>query len=298
MKTTTRIVVTLFLVLLACPELVAQSTTTGSLRLRNSQPETISLTIPQAAVTGYSLVLPEATGLVGQAMTITSITGADAQLAWTDASFWHLDGTAVTAGGTGVGQQYLGSNNEQDLVLGANASEVVRIVGVAGLSQGFVGIGTANPQSLLDVGGSLTLSNQGSASELRFSEPSGGGTEYSAFRAGDQSASITYTLPLSAPTAAGHVLTSNPAGDMSWESPVATMPMGVFDPADGQYQFEIPVGPLLHAGSVPVVSMINPPGTVVGVTVNAIDLVNQSIQVETSVAVGSDDRIAWVIFNP
>lgn len=71
----------------------------------------------------------------------------------------------------------------------------------------------------INVGASATVLNFGggaTAAEFRFLEPSGSGTNYSAFKAVAQSASITYSLP-PAMGAAGTVLT-DAAGDgvLSW----------------------------------------------------------------------------------
>ena len=48
--------------------------------------------------------------------------------------------------------------------------------------------------------------NNNTAAELRFAEPSGSGTSYSAFKAQAQGADLTYTLPNVAPTAVDQVL--------------------------------------------------------------------------------------------
>ncbi|HRE59057.1 MAG TPA: hypothetical protein PLW09_14675, partial [Candidatus Kapabacteria bacterium] len=65
--------------------------------------------------------------------------------------------------------------------------------------------------------------NDNAASELRFYEAQSssgafpaGTTNYTAFRAGTQSADITYTLPTAAPTTVGRPLTSATDGTMSW----------------------------------------------------------------------------------
>ncbi|MBX7153659.1 MAG: hypothetical protein K1X91_01770 [Bacteriodetes bacterium] len=64
------------------------------------------------------------------------------------------------------------------------------------------------------------------ASELKFFEAQAAdgdfpaaGTNYTAFKAGVQSADVTYTLPTAAPTTNGQVLSSSTAGVMSWSNP-------------------------------------------------------------------------------
>jgi hypothetical protein len=67
--------------------------------------------------------------------------------------------------------------------------------------------------SLAYTGGHVIIGGAATASELRFMEPSGSGTNYSAFKAQAQGATITYTLP--AADAAGQ-LTSDGAGALTW----------------------------------------------------------------------------------
>ncbi|MBX7153313.1 MAG: hypothetical protein K1X91_00005 [Bacteriodetes bacterium] len=81
--------------------------------------------------------------------------------------------------------------------------------------------GNSTVTGTFGVGGHVSLTNSGSASELRFYEPSAGGTEYSAFKAGTQSANLTYTLPTVAPTA-NQVLSSDASGNLSWATPSTT----------------------------------------------------------------------------
>jgi hypothetical protein len=219
-------------------------------------------------------------------------------LDWADASFWQLEGTAITTGGTAAGQQYLGTSNAQDLVLAANGSEVLRVVGVAGPSAGYVGVGTLTPKSLLDVSGNFSLSNSGTASELRFYEPSAGGTEYTAFKASAQAASVTYTLPDAAPATNSMVLTATAAGVMSWQNPLFSIPNGLHTPTAGAYVHTITVGPSLQAASVPIVSVQNSAGTTIGISVTGRDTVAGTITVETSVGLDATDRIAWAVLNP
>jgi hypothetical protein len=84
----------------------------------------------------------------------------------------------------------------------------------AGTSYGVYG--TASGSGTLWAGyflGNVGLGNGGTASELRFFEPSAGGSEYTAFRAQAQAANVTYTLP--AANAAG-VLTNDGSGGLTW----------------------------------------------------------------------------------
>lgn len=276
----------------------SQSQTTGTLNLRNTQPETISLSIPSAGVAGYKVLLPPTIGQQGQALTIGSITGTSAQLDWTNSQFWELEGSAIATGGVGAGQQYLGTSNAQDLVLAANATEYFRIVGAPGPTQGYIGLGTQSPQAPVDVAGNILLSNTGSATELRFAEPSAGGTDYTAFKATAQTSSVTYTLPAGAPAQDGMVLTSSTGGAMTWEKPLFSTPMGLYSPTAGSYVHVIPVGPSLTGTSVPIVSIVNTAGTTIGISVTGRDTVAGTVTVETSIGLDATDRIAWAVFNP
>lgn len=62
----------------------------------------------------------------------------------------------------------------------------------------------------------LNVGNGTSAPSLRLLEPSGSGTNYTAFTVAAQAADITLTLPTAAPTANGQHLVSTTAGVMSW----------------------------------------------------------------------------------
>ncbi len=61
------------------------------------------------------------------------------------------------------------------------------------------------------------INNDSTAHELRFYEASTDGTNYTAFRAGTQSADITYTLPTADGTS-GQVLSTDGSGILSWTS--------------------------------------------------------------------------------
>jgi len=94
---------------------------------------------------------------------------------------------------------------------------------VAITSLGQVGIGRKDPTQALEIyNGNLLLSNNNNtADELRFGIPSGSGSYYTAFKAGAQSASLTYTLPTSLPAASNGILTSSTSGVLSWGSNLA-----------------------------------------------------------------------------
>jgi len=77
------------------------------------------------------------------------------------------------------------------------------ILGVNGAAANtFVGIGTSAPATKLELkNGALSLTNDATASEIRFYEPSASGANYSSFKAQAQTATIDYTLPAAVPAA-------------------------------------------------------------------------------------------------
>jgi hypothetical protein len=278
--------------------LQAQSLTTGTLQLRNAQPSTIGLTIPTTGVTTYSLALPSEIGETGQVMTIQTVTGTTATLGWSSTNYWSLNGSDVTAGGVATGQQYLGTRNAQDLVIASNATEAIRVIGLAGPSQGWIGLGTPAPRAPIDLARTVLLSNTGSATELRFAEPSASGTNYTAFRATSQAGDVTYTLPEQAPAVAGMVLASTTTGVMSWRSAIAEVARGVFVPTTGNHIQTITAGVDIPTGAIPIVTMINAAGTTISISVTTVDTAADTFTVETSTPLAATDRIAWMILPP
>ena len=114
-----------------------------------------------------------------------------------------------------------GSNNiiiGDNMDVGTTVSNKLNIGGIIGgdMSTHMVGIGTYNPSQRFEVyNGNVLLSNAGTASELRFAEPSAGGSNYTAFRAQAQSWDVTYTLPPSDGTSM-QVLQTNGSGSLYW----------------------------------------------------------------------------------
>jgi len=279
-------------------ELYAQSQTAGTLNLRNTQPATVSLTLPQTGVAGYTLLLPPQQGSAGQVLTISTVTTGQSTLTWSDAAYWGLTGSSITKGGTAAGEQYLGTSNEQDVILASKGAERLRIVGTAGPRQGYIGLATATPNAPIDLGATVLLSNAGAATELRFAEPFASGTNYTAFRSREQAQDVTYTLPGAAPESDGMILSSSKTGDLQWRKPLADVRRGIFTPAVGAFVHVIAVGTDITSGSIPLITMMNPAGTTIGLSITAIDDINDTFTVETSVPLGAADRIAWMVVQP
>lgn len=77
---------------------------------------------------------------------------------------------------------------------------------------------TSDPANELDVTGNILIDNTGTAGQLRFREPSGSGSNYTAFKAQAQSGDITYTLPPDDGDA-GEFLKTDGSGSLTWEVP-------------------------------------------------------------------------------
>ncbi|MFN5377878.1 MAG: beta strand repeat-containing protein, partial [Ignavibacteria bacterium] len=66
--------------------------------------------------------------------------------------------------------------------------------------------------------GTTAINGGAAAAELRFLEPSGSGSNYTAFKAQAQAADVTYTLPAT-DGSSGQVLQTNGSGTLSWNTP-------------------------------------------------------------------------------
>lgn len=103
------------------------------------------------------------------------------------------------------------------LLVGRSGGQV--ITGGTGVSENLTLRSTSNATKglikLADQGSHVTVGGSTTASELRFLEPSGSGTNYTAFKVAAQAGDITYLLPIA--DAAG-VLTSNGSGTLSWNT--------------------------------------------------------------------------------
>lgn len=123
---------------------------------------------------------------------------------------WDVAGNA----GTNAASNFVGTTDAVDLVLRANNTERLRALSTGGVEV---------------KNGPVNLTNTGTATELRFYEPSGSGSNYTAFKAQAQTGDVTYTLP-SADGANGQALTTNGSGTLAWtnvEVPTITLTAAV-----------------------------------------------------------------------
>lgn len=127
-------------------------------------------------------------------------------------------GTSGSAGAPSysfVGNPNTGMYQESTNIVGIATAGVQRMrvdgFGYAAISDGLLigALGQSNPHRLeVRDGSTLLSSTTAAASELRFEEGTNtAGDHFTAFRAGDQATSITYTLPIEAPTT-GQILTA------------------------------------------------------------------------------------------
>ena len=97
-----------------------------------------------------------------------------------------------------AGHLMAGADNSYDI--GASGATRPRNVYIAGTTA---------------LGGDVTVGGGTTASLLKFLEPSGSGTNYTAFKAQAQAGDVTYTLPAADGTS-GQLLSTNGSGTLSW----------------------------------------------------------------------------------
>ena len=205
------------------------SDATGDLYYRNSSGVLTRLGI---GTTGQALTV--AAGLPSWASVTAGAAGADTQLQRNNGGV--LGGiTGATSNGTNVtfGTGNLIATSPSITTSLTTGSTSFDLINTTATTVNFAGAATTVNMA----GGSGAVVNLGggvNAAELRFLEPSGSGTNYTALKAQAQAANVTYTLPAADGTS-GQVLSTNGSGTLSW----ATASGGGGTPAGspGQVQF-------------------------------------------------------------
>ena len=147
---------------------------------------------------------------VGAANRILCADGTDA--AWAQADH----GAALTGLSDDDHTQYAllaGRSSGQTLIGGTASGENLTLNSTSDSTKGLIKLGSG--------GGHITIGGSTAASELRFLEPSGSGTNYTAIKAQAQTGDVTYTLPAADGTS-GYALVTNGSGTLSWASASGT----------------------------------------------------------------------------
>ena len=134
---------------------------------------------------------------------------------------------------TGTGSAVFGTSPTITTSL-ATGSSSFDLINTNATTVNFAGAATT-----LNIGGSgaaIKLGGGATAAELRFMEPSGSGTNYTAFKAQAQAGDVTYTLPAADGTS-GYVLQTNGSGTLSWVAQSGGGGGGTPGGSDTQVQF-------------------------------------------------------------
>ncbi|HET6401847.1 MAG TPA: hypothetical protein VFH95_10655, partial [Candidatus Kapabacteria bacterium] len=175
--------------------------------------------------TTVNYTLPTSQPISNQTLTATSISGSgpyNVSLSWTSPATVDTGWGRWGNSGTTPGTNFLGTTDNEDLVIKTNATEAMRVT-----SAGAIGIGTSTPSNKLDIAnGNLSLSRTGAASDtLKFQGTSTGSSN---FIAGAQGATtVNYTLPTSQPGAHQVLAATSIAGmgpynvALGWSTPIS-----------------------------------------------------------------------------
>lgn len=137
-----------------------------------------------------------------------------------------LSGVVIDLGGTRTWANTPPSGSQREMVIYAPVYEASGAGGTIARASTFAvdgppsastGVTITNGYAIEASSGNVKIGSSATASELHFYEPSGSGTNYTAFKAQAQSGNVTYTLP-AADGSSGQVLSTNGSGTLSWAS--------------------------------------------------------------------------------
>lgn len=137
-----------------------------------------------------------------------------------------LSGVIFDLGGTRTWANTPPSGSQREMVIYAPVYEASGAGGTIARASTFAvdgppsastGVTITNGYAIEASSGNVKIGSSATASELHFYEPSGSGTNYTAFKAQAQSGNVTYTLPAADGTS-GYCLSTNGSGTLSWVS--------------------------------------------------------------------------------
>lgn len=205
-------------------------------QLRFYEPNNGDLTYSAANFTSFAAgaqgsninyVTPLTIGSTGSIMVSSNTTGNTLQMSWLNpgsngnvltivggipswqniAAGWLLSGNLGTTAWNGTSGNFLGTTDNQPLVLATTSSTAQDI-------RFFTGANGASERLRITSGGNLQIRTSGGQLQLQ-----GTGSGVTTLSAGGQGATnINYTFPTAAPTANGQLLSSTTSGVLSWVS--------------------------------------------------------------------------------
>jgi hypothetical protein len=157
---------------------------------------------------------------------LTITTGAARQQIVTDSNTVTLTNKTLTAPKFADGGFIADANGNEQIIFTTTASAVNEITianASAGTSPKITASGSdSNINLIFQAKGTGMYRFSGTSSQaaqLRLYEDTDDGTNYTAFTVGTQAGNISYTLPTTAPSVDGQVLSATTAGVMSWQTP-------------------------------------------------------------------------------
>jgi hypothetical protein len=145
-------------------------------------------------------------------VTVGNSTAVDITTGSNNVVLGHEAGTDLTSG---AGNVLIGYQAGFTLTTQSNQLYIDNSSTATPLIQGDFNANTLTFNGATTTTGNVTVGGGAAASEVRFLEPSGSGSNYTAFKAQAQGGDITYTLPAADGTS-GQVLSTNGSGTLTW----------------------------------------------------------------------------------